>query len=193
MCALWRKFDSLGACLWFSASGFGISDDGSISDAGITQLFCLVLVHDGENLVHYVFFLFLFLFLLFFIQSMLFCYRQLSALKRAKLHVLARMSATNLVILFTHFLLPCGHFSPWKNQPALSFKSVRVSARPSPEDHSPVFMALCKRNYIRVANIWQDMKEKKKVAVVCGRVLGYFELVSWACWWQLYSRSSHSF
>lgn len=98
-------------CLWFSARGFGISDDGSIWDAGITQPFCFVLVNDGENLVHYSFFLFLFL---FFFQSMLFCWRQLSALKRAKLHVLAWMSATNLVILFTHFLFPRGHFSPWK-------------------------------------------------------------------------------
>lgn len=114
-------------CLWFSASGFGISDDRSIWDSGITQPFCLVLVNDGEILVHYPFFLFLFLFLLFFIQSMFGC-RQLSALKRAKLHVLARMSATNLVILFTHFLFPCGHFSPWKFNP-LCLSSLSVSLR----------------------------------------------------------------
>lgn len=65
------------------------------------QPFCLVLVNGGENLLHYPFSLFLVLFLLFFIQSILFCCQQLSALKRAKLHVLARMSAANLVILFT--------------------------------------------------------------------------------------------
>lgn len=145
-------------CLWFSANGFGICDDRSIWDSGITQAFCLVLVNDGEILVYYPLFLFLFLFLLFFIQSMFGCW-QLSALKRTKLHVLARMSATNLVILFTHFLFPCGHFSPWKFNP-LCLSSLSVSAGPSPEEHSPVFTALCKRNYIRVANIWQDMKAK---------------------------------
>lgn len=135
-------------CLWFSTTGFGISDERSIWHAGITQPFCLVLVNDGENLLHYPFCLFLFLFLLFFIQSMLFCCRQVSTLKRAKLHVLARMSAANLVILFTHFFLPVD-ISLHGNSPGFVFQVCpclcgAIARRPQSSFHSALRKELYK-------------------------------------------------
>lgn len=115
----------------------------------------VVFLIDAENVILYLFPIFVFT-----RWSVLFCYGQLSALKRAKLHVLVRTSATNFESLFTSS-------SPWtflsmEILPALSFNSVCVSVGPLPEDHRPVFRDFGFRNYIRLANIWQAVKDKIK-------------------------------
>lgn len=133
----------------------------------------VVFLIDAENVILYLFPIFVFT-----LWSVLFCCGQLSALKRAKLHVLVRTSATNFESLFTSS-------SPWtflsmEILPALSFKSVCVSVGPSPEDHRPVFRDLGFRNYIRVANIWQAMKDKIKCCScpMFNRVLDH---LNWYC------------
>lgn len=175
---------------WFSTTGFGISDERSIWHAGITQPFCLVLVNDGENLLHYPFCLFLFL--LFFIQSMLFCCRQLSALKRAKLHVLARMSAANLVILFTHSLLLMD-ISLHGNSPGFVFQVClrlcgAIAWRPQSSFHS----ALRKELYKGCKYLARYEGKIQSCSCVL-RSSGPFWTCIRGCQRQLYSRSSFSF
>lgn len=130
----------MGLCLRFLANGLHVREDGSISSAGAKSPFQWMM----REIWSFIFF-FPFSFFCFYCLasvSVLFCCRQLSALKRAKLHVLARMSAADSVSLFTHFLFPVD-ISLCGNSCLLCLSSPPcVSTGLSPVDRSPVFAAL---------------------------------------------------